>query len=148
MTKISFKKIHKDAILPTKAHLTDVGYDLYACEDVALKFGVNKIDTGIVIADFEMSGHNTFVKIEGRSSLASRGVFPVGGIIDQGYRGRLIVMLACFDAPLRFDSPIIKKGERIAQLVFYNVENNVEVVEVDEVTQTDRGDKGFGSTGR
>jgi dUTP pyrophosphatase len=149
MTNISFKKMHPNAILPTKAHMTDVGYDLYACENVSINLGINSVNTGIVIADFETNGKNLFMKIEGRSSLAKRGVFPVGGIIDPGYRGELIVMLACLDNINDwFGERRIRSGERIAQLVFYNVENDVKINEVDQVTQTDRGDKGFGSSGK
>jgi dUTP pyrophosphatase len=89
-----------------------------------------------------------FFKIEGRSGLASKGIFPVGGIIDPSYRGEICVLLFnSTESSCSFNS-----GDRVAQLVCYHslapLEGSQVTFEiVDDVVSTDRGDKGFGSSG-
>lgn len=146
-----FKKLDESAKLPTKAHGDDVGYDLYALEDCVLEQGkVTKVRTGIAYGGFDQLNHGTtpfmsvFPKIEGRSGLASRGVFPVGGIVDPGYRGEIGVML--YNSADSMDGYEIVEGDRIAQLVFYMTAQPD--VDVGELKKSHRGDAGFGSTGK
>ncbi len=134
----------------------DVGFDLYASESVILSPGkVTKVPTGVVMAGpmaitFDMpKGATHFYKIEGRSSMALQGAFPVGGIIDASYRGEIIGLIA----NMNDFSVEIKAGEKFAQLVCYSVFANTESTEVQfseaaEVQQTERGTGGFGSTGK
>jgi dUTPase len=101
----------------------------------------------------EISTHKyliPFFKIEGRSGLASKGLFPVGGIIDPSYRGE--IQVALFNSSDEVDYFKICKGDRIAQLVCYLTLANsnyldMNFTEVDNLDETTRGDKGFGSSG-
>lgn len=138
---MKFKKLHPDAIVPTRATANSAGYDLYAIDDVNLHHNqVLKVHTGIAIQLPE--GH--FGAVCPRSGLASKGitVHNAPGIVDQDYIGEICVLLTNISEG-RFH---IEKGMRIAQLViqpyiFVNFE------EVPELTKTSRGSGGFGSTG-
>lgn len=154
--RIKFKKMSETAILPTSVGEQNVGFDLYCDEDFHIRSGqTKKISTNIQLADMSPTdkyGNSVFFKIEGRSGLSAKGVFPAGGIIDNSYRGHIMVVLNClnFD-PDGFPREVaFKKGDRIAQLVVYKVGMVGEVVieETDVVTETNRGSKGFGSSGK
>lgn len=154
--KIKVKKLNPEARLPVRSD-DDVGFDLYSIEDVdCLPGQVTKIHTGIALADKinpVNDGTVWFSKIEGRSGLASQGVFPVGGIIDPGYRGELIVLL--YNGKDKFTKPCVhtvKKGDKVAQMVIYSAlgsTNDVrwECTETTKIVPSSRGSKGFGSTG-
>ena len=134
------KKLTDSAHLPEKAHTGDLGYDLYASEEVILYAGDTKlIPTGIAIQFPE--GYGGFIK--DRSSVATkRNLFTVAGVIDNGYVGEIKIAL---HNPTD-DLDRILPGEKIAQLVLIPTVN-FSVVEVDEVITADqRGDNGFGST--
>lgn len=142
---INIKKLTKTAKIPTRQHEGDAGYDLYADiqEPVTIEPHTTEfIHTGIAIEIPD----GYFGAIFARSGLASNeGLRPANcvGVCDSGYRGEYMVAL-------HNDSNIgekINPGDKIAQLVvmpYLNVEFN----EVDELTFTERGDGGFGSTGR
>ena len=148
---IKLKKGHPDAIIPTQTK-GNVGFDLSSIEEGWIPPGECKlIDTGIIFAEPISTDKDfpVFAKIEGRSGLASKGIFTSGGVIDtDSYRGKIKVILYNFTKlPFRYD-----KGNRIAQIIIYPAlytSNNTEVVfeETDEVQQTDRAEKGFGSSG-
>ena len=163
---IKLKRLKETAKLPTQV-VGDVGFDLYACEPQVLPAGrVALVDTGLAIADYDPSyptwpGNviespegTTFIsrkltvypKIEGRSSLGLKGVFPIAGIVDPPYRGSLRVTLA----NLSGDDYTIQPCDRIAQLVFYTCLVGPELIfeETDVLSMTARGANGFGSTGR
>ncbi|HDH91412.1 MAG TPA: dUTP diphosphatase [Candidatus Aenigmarchaeota archaeon] len=116
-----------------------VGYDVFSAEDCVLKAGETKaIRTNL----FLEIPKGIFAKVEGRSGLALKGIFPIGGIIDPDYRGEVKVIL-------RNSSKkdfVIKKGDKIAQLVFYPYVLP-EIEEVEELSETKRGTQGFGSSG-
>ena len=135
------KKLSENAQLPTKAHLGDLGYDLYANQGVAIFPAETKVvKTGIAI-QFP-AGYGGFIK--DRSSVATKkGLFTVAGVIDNGYTGEIGIALHNGTDSLIHVAP----GEKIAQLVLIpTVDFKVE--EVDEVVSADqRGDGGFGSTG-
>jgi dUTP pyrophosphatase len=145
-----------EAVLPKKSNDDDVGYDLYPLEDLHLLPGKTTLcRTGIVLAMHppEMYiGHYfrvlpSFLKIEGRSGHANKGVFPVGGIIDPGYRGEIKVVLFNSTNEI-YDIP---KGKAMAQLVLYYTgtshgPNKIEFAETSVVSPSDRGVSGFGST--
>lgn len=134
------KKLHPDAQMPKRAHAGDAALDLYAVEDGFLPPAETvKISTGLA---FEVPP-GWFLKIEGRSKLASLGYFPTGGVVDSSYRGPVHVVMNNFTS----ESYEIHKGDRIAQAVILPVFQGA-MEEVAELTPTERGDKGFGSTGR
>ena len=131
-------KLNPEAKIPTKANPGDLGYDLYANESLSVHPGVNVIHTGIAIAFDEGWGG----VIKDRSSMALRGTSVVGGVIDNGYRGEIIVLLRGYGE----GSLYIGKGQKIAQLIPVQVAN-FEIEEVEHLFETIRGGKGFGSSG-
>ena len=147
--KIGFKKVHPDAKLPSYAHEGDAGMDVYAVEDVVLQpFQATLVSTGLV-ADIPI-GYE--IQVRPRSGLATKGVtvWNSPGTVDSGYRGEIGIIMM-YVTPFNDETKIryfdIKKGDRIAQLVVAPV-TPCEVVEVSAVGETDRGEGGFGSTGR
>lgn len=134
-------KLDKGAIMPTRAHDTDAGLDLYCREDKMLWAGQSvKFDTGVHI---ELP-HGYFGKIESKSGLnVNHGIVSLGGVIDEGYTGSIVVKLySCGATSHKF-----LKGDKIAQLVILPY-LAPDLEEVDELEQSDRGSDGFGSTGR
>ena len=126
--------------LPTRGTQYSAGYDLYSSEPVLIyrrKTGI--IPTGISITLPE----GTYGRIAPRSSLAARNGIDVGaGVIDQDYRGEIKVIL--FNHSNKdFE---INEGDRIAQLIITPIVTP-EIIQVDELNETERGDGGFGSTG-
>ncbi len=140
--ELKFKKLHPDAIIPTKAHDTDAGFDLYVPGNdwlVVSSSGIARITTSVAVDIPE----GYFGLICGRSSLAAKGIDVLGGVVDAGYHGELIVVVASFTA-----GHTICEGDKIAQLVILPLPSFT-AVEVDEFdTVTERGTKGFGSSGR
>ncbi len=138
--QVKIRRVSADAVLPTRAHPDDAGLDLYNLEDILLESGQGKVaKTGIALA--LPSGHVGLVA--DRSSLGKRGIKTAGGVIDAGYRGEIhIVLWNISPEPVQ-----LKRGERIAQLLILPVATPA-VLEVESLDETDRGLKGFGSTGR
>lgn len=138
--KIEFKTTHPDAISPTRAHECDAGNDLYALEDVTVyPHSVHKIRTGIAVA----IPQGTVGLIKDRSSMGSKGFHVYAGVIDCGYTGEISVMMTTN----HHSSSQIKKGDKIAQLVVSPI-IAVEWSKVVVLQETDRGDAGFGSSGK
>ena len=135
----------KTAIIPTRQHEGDAGYDLYADaqEPVTIKPHTTElIHTGIAI---ELP-NGYFGAVFARSGLASKqGLRPANcvGVCDSKYRGEYMVALHNDSITTR----IVNPGDRIAQLVVMPY-LNVEFDEVEELSDTERGEHGFGSTGR
>lgn len=156
--KLGFKKIHPDAKLPSYAHIGDAGMDVCAVEDVELfPFTPTLVKTGLV-ADIP-TGYE--IQVRPRSGLALKKgitVWNSPGTIDCGYVGEIgVIMLWAPQARVSSDDGFfanvsdrffvtINKGDRIAQLVLAPV-TKAEIVEVSEVSDTERGTGGFGSTG-
>lgn len=134
------RRLDPAATLPTRAHADDAGLDLYALEDAELLPGVGRVvRTGVAVAI--AAGHAGLVC--DRSSMAKRGLKTAGGVIDAGYRGEVGVMLW----NIARQAQVVKKGERIAQLLIIQVATPSPVASQD-LGKTDRGHGGFGSTGR
>jgi dUTP pyrophosphatase len=137
-------KLHVSAVIPTRAHPGDAGLDLYSIEDAHIGPGERwGLGTGIAIEVPE--GHAGLVLP--RSGLArEHGITLVNspGLIDAGYRGEVRVLLLNTDPA---ETVRIEAGARIAQLVVAPVAV-AEPVEVAELSNSARGDGGFGSTGR
>jgi len=143
VTELRVTRIRGDAVLPSRAHDGDAGLDLSACEAVTIGAGERAaVGTGLAVEIPE--GHAGLVVP--RSGLALRhGVSIVNapGVVDAGYRGEVRVILLNTDRAQEF---VVEPGMRIAQLLVVPA-MVVEVVEARELTETVRGDGGFGSTG-
>ena len=160
---IKIKKLHEDAIIPTKTHPTDSGWDLYALEDTMFyPMETKLIKTGIAI---ELPpGYDA--QIRSRSSMAYRRHFIVTngpGTVDNSFindLGEILTWIPKIFLPMykgcgevevygtQVPSPTaIKKGERIAQLIISEVINSSFIV-VAELSSTDRGLAGLGSSGK
>ena len=137
------KRLHAAAVVPARAHPDDAGLDLVACEAVELGPGERAVvGTGIAVA--VPPGHAGLVLP--RSGLAARhglSVVNAPGLIDEGYRGEVKVILLNTDRQQGFS---IEPGMRIAQLVVVAVPG-AEPIEVDSLPPSARGDDGLGSSG-
>jgi dUTP pyrophosphatase len=142
---VKVAKTDPDARMPTKGSSHAAGWDLYCLEDTVVSFRSSmKLRTGLRVAipvGFEG-------QVRARSSLGSKGlILPHSiGTIDADYRGELFVLMTWIGEG---DSYKVKSGERIAQLVIAPIPNvQFAEVEVQELGETERGEGGFGSTGR
>ena len=142
MIEVPIARLRDDAVLPRQAYAGDAGLDLASCERVTLEPGERTVvGTGLAVAIPD--GYAGFV--QPRSGLASRhGITVVNspGLVDSGYRGELRVVLLNTDAREPFT---VEPGMRIAQLVVLPVPA-VTLVEVEELAESVRGVRGFGSS--
>jgi dUTP pyrophosphatase len=140
---LKIKKLNESAIIPAYQSKEAAGFDLHSIEDTVIKPNQRKlIGTGLA---FEIE-KGFEVQIRPRSGLAYKHGITVlnsPGTIDSDYRGEIKVLLI----NLGDEEFEIKKGERIAQAVVAPV-IQAEIVEVDELSSTERGSGGFGSTGK
>lgn len=159
-----FKKLSQDAILPEKATTLSIGYDLYVPTDFIVDKRRQIIPLGLSIQLPE----NIEAKIESRSGFSAKGIaghrvlygwegkktyvelyseyFDADvktGKIDPDYRGEIGVIIHNHRPDIPF---LIKKGTRIAQMTFYPI-CEMEITEVKELSETERGDGGFGHSG-
>lgn len=166
-TVVGFKRLSKTAIIPTKAHPTDSGFDLYADETVIIEPNqTSVIKTGIAVA--LPAGHEATVRP--RSGITSKTKLRVQlGTVDNAYRGDIGIIVdnvaetprgitgelkgvnGAFAASpnnelFRIGTHIIRKGDKLAQMVISPVAMFAGV-EVFDLDSTDRGENGFGSTG-
>ena len=158
--------LEPDAKAPTVAHPgSDLGFDLYALEDVVLEPGVMaRVRTGIAVEGPDGYG---FV-LGDRSSMAARGVTYAGGRIDAGYRGEILVCLVNINQPVytlaedRDASGVLRgvtlvksdvtvrlhKGDKIVQMTPLRACTQWPVTVVESLAESRRGERGFGSSGR
>jgi dUTP pyrophosphatase len=141
--RLAVRRLDPAATLPTRAHGDDAGFDLYAVEDATVAPGERvAVRTGIAV---ELPERHAGLVLP-RSGLAARhGIALVNapGLIDAGYRGEVRVLLLNTDRTQPF---AVHAGDRIAQLVVTRVEAP-DIVEVEELAVSERGEDGFGSTG-
>ena len=145
LKKIKIKKLNVDATIPTRSHPTDAGLDLYASGDVMVDEGT-LIPTGIAV-DIPPGYEGT---IRPRSGLTSRTALRVQlGTVDSGYTGELKVIADYIPNEGIGDQTYpIGAGDKIAQLVISPIETP-EVEVVDEFdSDSERGENGFGSSGK
>lgn len=139
---LSIRRLRPDAKLPAQAYVGDAGLDLAACDHVRLAPGERSlVGTGLAVAVPE--GYAGLVVP--RSGLASRhglSIVNTPGIVDAGYRGEVKIVLLNTDREQAFT---VEPGMRVAQLVLVPV-LAVAVLEVDELPESDRGERGFGSS--
>ena len=137
-----FQLTQSDAKMPTRAYTGDAGYDLYTTETTEIP-PLSVVDVGTGVAVAIPVGH--YGRIVGRSSThRKRGLSVIEGIIDAGYRGPLY---SCVWNPSATHTVVIQAGERVAQLIVTPV-SQLDAYEVDALPNSDRGARGFGSSGR
>lgn len=143
---IGFVKTHPDAVLPERNHkdrLTgDSGYDVTAVEDTVIPArGAAVVPVGLKLGYLSPG---IWIRIESRSGLQFKhGISAFNGIIDNQYRGDLGVRLInSTDAEYH-----VKKGDRVGQLVLYPLVV-ADTKFIDEAVTSERGEKGFGSSGK
>ena len=160
MNTVKLVKIAPDVVIPTKAHDTDAGFDLYAyCPDASFyswESGCQLNVKGVKVRPNETYKFHTGIKmgipdgywggIYARSGLATIcGLRPANcvGVIDSSYRGEITVAIHNDSN----ETQLVHNGGRIAQLVIQKVEPTV-FEEVSELDETSRGESGFGGSGK
>lgn len=133
------KKLHPDALLPRRAHPTDSGADLFALQRTVLPpRAVTNVRTGVAV---ELPDGTSGI-IWGKSSVESKGIKTMAGLVDAPYRGELLICMY----NLNDTEFVFEKGQKVAQLVVLPT-LYPEFEEADELSGTARGAGGFGSTG-
>jgi dUTP pyrophosphatase len=139
--KLKIKKLHPDAVIPQYAHDNDAGFDLYTVEQFELEPGERKsvpLGLALEIPDGYVG------LIWDKSGLSHKfGIKSFGGVVDAGYRGE--IHAGIMNLSDKFFS--FEKGQKIAQLLIQKVER-VDFEEVQDLSATDRGTGGFGSSGK
>jgi dUTP pyrophosphatase len=142
LIELPIRRLREDAVLPERAYAGDAGLDLSACDRHELAPGARAVvGTGVAVAIPD--GYAGFV--QPRSGLAAQhgiSVVNAPGLIDSGYRGEVRVVLLNTDANQAF---VVEAGMRIAQLVVLAVPA-VELVLTEELPESERGVRGFGSS--
>ena len=141
MIDVKIKKLHEDAIIPTYAHTSDAGADVYALEDTDIPpHKTIIVKTGIAVK----MPDNYEIQIRPRSGLSSKTNLRIAnapGTVDSGYIGEIGIIMDNIGNLTAH----IKKGDRIAQLVPMPVPM-INWIEVNELEDTDRGSNGYGSS--
>ena len=151
--RIDVKRLTPTAKLPTIAYEGDLGYDLYADEDVYLSTGDTKIvRTGVAVEMYEAVIDGPIRQrygavLKDRSSMATKGIITSGGVIDAGYRGEILVPLTLLSSYVS-RSMTIRRGDKIAQMIPILAKPHAAIYDVKELTESERGEKKHGSSGR
>lgn len=137
---IKVKRLNSNAKLPSYAHEGDAGMDLFSCEDYIIKAG----ERGLVSTGLSIEFPEGYVALVWDKSglAANKGVKTMAGVIEYTYRGEYKIALLNTSQ----ENWIIKKGDKIAQLLIQPIVS-AEVQEVNELSETSRGEGAFGSTG-
>ena len=138
---IKIKKLHPDAIVPHFANKSDAGMDLFSTKKIILHPGERvQVPTGIAI---ELPEDYVSLIWDKSGLSAIHGLKVFAGVVDAGYRGEYIVVL--------FNSSstdyVIEKGQKVAQFLVQKVEHPT-IEMVDELSDSERGEGGFGSSGK
>lgn len=140
MNTLKIKKFVEDASLPFRAHDDDAGFDLASVEDVVIPAGEWKlVSTGLGIT----VPKGTYGRVAPRSGVSTKGISINAGVIDRAYTG-VVKCLMVNHGKLPYE---VKKGDRICQLILEKIVCDCEVQLVDDLQETKRGEKGFGSSG-
>jgi len=143
--KLNIKKLYDDSILPQYGSAYAAGLDLTSYVDTVIEPRSRKlISTGISIS--WDSKDEYYMRIAPRSGLSVKNNIDIGaGVVDNDYRGEIFV---CFINNDNEKSYVIKKGDRIAQMILTRIERFDIIDIVDDHSTTLRGERGFGSTGK
>jgi len=139
--EIKITKLHPDAKIPQYAHHNDAGMDLFCVETITINPGERlQIKTGIA-----MEIPDGYVGLVwDKSGLSHKfGLRTLGGVVDSGYRGEIMVGMY----NLSTEPYVFEVGHKVAQMLIQKVEQP-SIVEVEELSESVRGDKAFGSTGK
>ncbi|MCK9293052.1 MAG: dUTP diphosphatase [archaeon] len=143
---IKVKRLTDTAILPKKAHEGDAGFDLFSDEEITIApFERNLVSTGVSFSlpFLNLKNQSLYLRIAPRSGLAVKaGINVFAGVVDFNYRGEIKVCLFN-SSKVSFE---IKKGDRIAQIIPTLIYVD-DILEVEDLDETERGEKGFGSSG-
>ena len=144
MMRIKVKKLHPDAVIPTYAKFGDAGMDLYATDTDYDKYGNLVCHTGLAMEIPE--GHVGLLYPRSSISKTPLALRNSVGVIDSGYRGEIMLK---FNREDRFnsDKSIYAAGDRVGQIMIMPYPK-ISFLETDELSDSDRGEGGFGSTGQ
>lgn len=138
---IKIKKLKPEATIPSYAHPGDAGMDLHSCEDYILKPGERKLfGTGL---SFQLPEGYVSLFWDKSGLAFKNGVTVLAGVIEHSYRGEYGVVLLNTSQE-NFE---VKKGQKIAQVLIQPI-CTAQVEQVEELSETKRGEGGFGSTGK
>lgn len=138
--KFLIKKLHPDAKMPTYAHATDAGLDMYACERIVVPpHGRVRIYHGFAL--LIPPGYAGIVK--DKSSISNAGLHQIGGVFDAGFTGEYNTQLV----NLTDTEYVFEKGDKVSQLVIIPIAQP-EFEHVESFPETERGEGAFGSTGK
>jgi len=140
MIKFNVQKLDANATLPSKENPGDAGIDIYTNETYTLKPGERYMFSTGISVEFP-KGYVAL--LWDRSGLGSKGIHRLAGVIDSGYRGEWKVVLLNTTK----EKYEIKKGDKIIQCILQKFES-AKIKEVKKLSETKRGKKGFGSSGR
>jgi len=139
--QLKIKKLTEEAVIPKYATKDDAGMDLFAIEDIELE-SMQRAQIGTGIAMEIPDGHVGL--IWDKSGLSHKfGIKTLGGVVDSGYRGEIKIGVI----NLGKEKYVFEKGHKVAQMIIQKKENP-EILEVKELNDTERGERGFGSTGK
>jgi dUTP pyrophosphatase len=131
--------------LPVKAHATDAGYDLFATEDFDIYPGEvvkHPLNIQLELPD------STYAEVTSKSGNGVKGLLVYAGIIDEGYRGIVHVIMTNLNHNIPSKKLSILKGQKIAQMIMHPYSKHYTMEQVESVdSNTDRGAGGFGSSG-
>ena len=137
---LKVKRLHPDVVVPSYAHPGDAGLDLYSREMRTLEQG----EPFVFKLGFAMEIPEGYVGlIMDRSGMGAKGIKVLGGVIDHAFRGEWGVILVNTSDR----EHLVKPGDKIAQVLIMPVAS-AEIEEASELSETKRGEGGFGSTGR
>lgn len=138
---LKIKKLREDAKLPTYAHIGDAGFDLYIPNDLTIKSGERlSIPLGLAM---EIPEGYTGLLLDKSGLSHKHGLKSFGGVIDAGYRGEFHVgIMNLSDKDYSFS-----KGDKIIQMLIMPVAR-MNIIEANELTESDRGTGAFGSSGK
>lgn len=138
--KLYIKKVDQNAKLPSYAHASDAGMDMYALERVEMApLERVQIKTGIA---FELEIDHVALVWDKSGLSHKKGIKVLGGVLDAGYRGEILIGAV----NLGNEKVIFEAGDKVAQVLIQKIEY-AEIEEVQELNTADRGEQGFGSTG-
>ncbi|NWS87434.1 PREDICTED: deoxyuridine 5'-triphosphate nucleotidohydrolase, mitochondrial [Sturnus vulgaris] len=140
-TRLRFTKLSENAFAPSRGSARSAGYDLYSAYDCVIP----PMEKAVVKTDIQIAlPSGCYGRVAPRSGLAAKHFIDVGaGVIDEDYRGNVGVVLFNFGK----ETFEVKKGDRIAQLICERI-YYPELEEVEALDDTERGEGGFGSTGK
>ena len=146
---IKVKRVHHNAVMPRFAHSTDTGFDLFTVEDIKIYANQKTVVRTGLIFDLP-KGYG--IEVRNKSGITVKGVpnllgenadiIVYIGTIDQAYRGEVGIMVR----NISDETIVIPAGTKLAQGILEKV-HQCTFEEVEEVSETDRGEGGFGSTG-